>query len=331
MRYLVTGATGFIGGRLATRLRADGHEVRALVRARDSAPARRLRAAGVELHEGDVTDRATLVRPMRDVDGVFHLAVARTATARHPDAVTQVNVAGTRHVLEVMRTAAVAKGVYTSALAINGDTRGQLVDEHYRGEDPLPGAYERSKRRAHRDIVEPLLAEGLPLVVMLPGIVYGPGDRSAMRETFRQYLRGELPMLPRNTAYCWTHVDDAVAVHLQAMACGRAGEQYIVAGPVYTIVEAFEIAARLTGIPAPALRVAPGALRMAAAMLGVVEEGTSAPRWGRSTRRPTSGVSQLGNDAKARRELGFEPRPLEDGLRETLFHEMHALGMRVPE
>jgi len=223
--------------------------------------------------------------------------------------------------------------VLTSALAVYGDTRGRLVDEFHRDDGPLAGEYERTKREAYRDVAEPMMAEGLPLVVLLPGVVYGPNARSALHDTFRQYLRGELPMLPRETAYCWAHVDDVVDAHARAMRLGRAGESYIVGGPVHTVVEAFDLAARITGVPAPAMRVSPGVLRLAAAMMGVVEEDEAppAPRWGRAAgRRLGTGVSQIGNDAKARRELGFDPRPLAVGLRETLAHEMRALGLPPP-
>lgn len=333
MRYLVTGATGFIGSRLAARLRAEGSEVRALVRDVRAPAADVLRAIGVDVRGGDVTDPATLAGPMRDVDGVFHLAVARGRLAADATRLRQVNVRGTRHVLECMRAYGVARGVLTSALAINGDTNGQLVDEHHRYDGPLAGEYERTLRAAH-DVAAPMMDEGLPLVVLLPGVVYGPNARSALHDTFRQYLRGELPMLPRDTAYCWAHVDDVVDAHLRAMRLGRPGERYIVGGPVHTVVEAFELAARITGVPAPAARVAPAVLRLAAAMLGVVEEEppTAPHRWGRGVgaRRLATGVSQIGNDAKARRELGFEPRPLAEGLRETLEHEMRALGIAPP-
>jgi dihydroflavonol-4-reductase len=331
VRYLVTGATGFIGSRLAARLAAEGHEVRAIVRTPHSPAADVLRAGGVHVCAGDLRDRATLAAPMRDVDGVFHLAAARLSAERGADHVRMVNVDGTRYVLEAMRAYGVPRGVLTSALAVNGDTRGRLVDEFHCYDGPLAGVFERAKRDAYRAVAEPMMAEGLPLVVLLPGVVYGPDDRSALRDAFRQYLVGELPMLPRNTAYCWAHVDDVVDVHLRAMQQGHPGESYIVGGPAHTVVEAFEMAARITGVPAPALRVAPGVLRLAAAMMGVVDdEPPAAPRWGRGGRTITSGMSQIGNDAKARRELGFDPRPLAEGLRDTLAHEMRALGMRLP-
>lgn len=332
MHFLVTGATGFIGGPLVQRLLDDGCRVTALVRDRDAHAAQRLRAHGATIHVADITsDNGQGLRfAMRGVDGVFHLAAARVGAASDRGDLARVNVEGTRKVFEALRAIGIPRAVYTSALAVNGDTRGQLVDEHFRYDGPLPGDYERSKRRADREVVEPLCVAGAPVIVLMPGLVYGPGDRSAVRDTFRQYLRGELPLVPRNTAYCWSFVDDVVDVHVRAMLHGRVGERYIVAGPMHTFVDAFEIASRITGIPAPQAHVSPAVLRLAAAMLGVLDEPTP-PRWARTARRPAAGTSQLGNDAKARRELGFDPRDLDAGLRVTLRHEMREMGMHTAE
>lgn len=326
MRYYLTGATGFIGGRLARRLCEDGHEVHALVRSEGSGAA--LRTLGVVTHVGDITDKRSLVRGMRNADGVFHMAAwYRLGTAGRSTA-ERVNVTGTRNVLELMRELRIPRGVYTSTLAIFGDTRGRLVDEEHRAGGPNLSDFDRTKYRAHQEVAVPMMEEGLPLTIVIPGLVYGPGDTGAMRATFLQYLRRRLPMLPRNTTYCWGHVDDTADAHLRAMERGRPGESYIIAGPVHTFVEAFEIAERITGIPAPRGRVAPGVLRLAAAMMGVVDAvrpvvGSYTPE----AQRSIAGTTYIGSSAKARRELGFAPRPLDVGLRETLHHEMRELGL----
>lgn len=308
MRYLVTGAEGFVGARVTARLRADGHRVRA---------------------ERSVPGEDALHAATRGVDGVFHLAV-HDAPGAPDDEAAAINVEGTRRVLGAARAAGVPRSVVASSLVVNGDTRGQLVDEHHRYDGPLASAHARTLRRALREVVEPATAAGLPIVVLLHGLVYGPGDPGALGATLRRYLRGELPALPRDTAYCWAHVDDVADAHVAAMGAARDGERYIVAGPMYTVVGAFDIAERITGIPAPALRVAPAMLRMAAAMLGAADdEEAPPPRWGRVTPAARWGSSQLGNDAKARRELGFDPRPLEAGLRVTLAAERLAAGPQL--
>lgn len=326
MRYFLTGATGFIGGRLARRLTESGHDVHALVRTPAGGAA--LRAAGVTTHVGDITDKASMRGAMRGADGVFHVAAWYKVGARDRSMAEHINVGGTRNVLELMRELEIPRGVYTSTIAVFSDTRGRLVDEGYRYDGSSLTEYDRTKWTAHYAVAQPMIEAGLPLMIVLPGVVYGPGDTSAMRDTFLQYLKRQLPMLPRNTAYCWGHVDDTAEAHVRAMERGRPGESYIVAGPVHTFVEAFELAERITGIPAPRRRVAPGVLRMAAAMMGVVESMTPVSRsYSGETLRAVAGVTYIASNAKAKRELGFAPRPLAVGLRETLFHEMSGLGM----
>src|SRR5271169_3132545 len=147
MRYLVTGATGFIGGSVVRQLLAAGHQVSALVRRPSSATD--LAALGVALYPGDVTDRPSLREPMRGVDGVFHLAGWYKVGARDRSPGERINVAGTRHVLESMAEAGVPRGVYTSTLAVFSDTGGRLVDETYRHAGPWLSEYDRTKWVAH--------------------------------------------------------------------------------------------------------------------------------------------------------------------------------------
>lgn len=326
MKSFVTGATGFIGGRVARQLRAAGHEVTALVR--DPARARDLADLGVAVHAGDITERASLRRPMEGADGVFHIAAWYKVGARDRSQAHRINVDGTRHVLESMRELGIPRGVYTSTLAVFSDTRGRLVDESYFHAGPFLSEYDRTKWQAHYEVAVPMMREGLPLVVAQSGLVYGPGDTSMVRTTLVQYLQRKLPLAPRGTAYCWAHVEDVAHAHLLAMEKGRVGESYIIAGPRHTLIEALEIAERLTGIPAPRLHPPAGAMQALSRVMGVVEKLVPLPEsYTAEGLRSISGVTYLGSNAKARRELGYAPRPLEEGLRETLDHEMRLLGI----
>jgi nucleoside-diphosphate-sugar epimerase len=115
------------------------------------------------------------------------------------------------------------------------------------------------------------------------------------------------------------------------MEKGRAGESYNVNGPSHTLEDAFELAERITGVPAPRLRVPPAVLRGAAALTDQLERLGRLPlpeTYTAEGLRVVAGVTYLGDNRKAQRELGFNPRPLEDGLRETLLQEMRLLGLK---
>ena len=327
MKYFLTGATGFVGGRLARQLVEAGHQVVAVVR--DPARAKDLADPGIAVHQGDVTDKESMRAPMTGVDGVFHVAAWYKVGVKDKREAEATNVQGTRHVLELMRELGIPKGVYTSTLGVFSDTRGRLVDETYRYTGPYLTEYERTKAAAHYEVAEPMMAAGLPLVIVLPGLIYGPGDTSTVRRTLLQYLQGKLPMMPRESAYCWAHVDDVARGHILALEKGRPGESYIIAGPRHTFIEGMELAERITGLPAPRMRAAPGMMKAMAAVMGVVEKVAPVQEaYASESLRAIAGVTYLGDNAKARRELGYNPRSLQEGLAETLEHEMRLLGMK---
>ncbi|MFN8484386.1 MAG: NAD-dependent epimerase/dehydratase family protein [Anaerolineae bacterium] len=325
MRYFVTGATGFIGGRVARMLVAAGHEVVAV--ARNPAAASDLGNLGVEVVAGDVTDKESLRGPMTGVDGVYHIAGWYRVGVKDKSQAVKINVDGTRNVLEVMRELAIPRGVYTSTLAVNSDTHGRVVDETYHTTGPFLSEYDRTKWVAHYQVAEPMIAEGLPLVIVMPGVVYGIGDTSSIRTTFLQYLERKLPVIPQRTAFCWATVEDTAQGHLLAMEKGRVGESYMICGEPYTLVEALDLAETVTGISRPT-SVPPFVLRAGSSVMRLVEKGVSVPeQFSSENLRVTAGVTYLGSNARAKRELGFAPRPLEEGLPEMLYHEMGLLGL----
>lgn len=325
MRYFLTGATGFLGGVLARQLRDAGHVVRAI--ARSPTRASSLVDLGVEVHAGDVTDLESMRAPMTGVDGVFHVAGWYKLGVRDRAAAVGTNIDGTRNVLRLMRELGVPRGVYTSTLAVNSDTRGLVVDESYVFRGRHISLYDSTKAEAHA-LAEDAAAQGLPLVIVQPGLIYGPGDTSAVRKTWIQYLQHRLPALPSKTAYCWAHVEDEARGHVLAMERGRVGRRYFLAGPVHTLVEALEMAESLTGVPAPKSRLPPAVLKGAAAAMQLVDPFIRLPPAATPEGlRVLAGVTYLGSSARAQAELGWRARPLRDGLAETLRHEMRGLGM----
>ncbi len=314
MRYFVTGATGFIGSHVAAQLRARGDEVVAIVRSPKKQSL--LPSLGVEVVVGDVIDRDSLRTPMRGVDGVFHIAGWYKIGVKDRRTALATNVEGTRNVLSVMQELGIRRGVYTSTLAIFSDTRGAIRDESYRSPARWLTLYDESKWRAHYEVAEPMIREGLPLTIVLPGAVYGPGDTSPMHDVWVEYLSRKLRAVPKTTALCFGHVDDTAQGHLLAMDKGKSGESYIIAGPPHTLVEAIAIGSHATGIPGPSSHPSRGMIRFLAALT-------------RNERLRIAAATYLGSNAKAHRELGFAPRPLEGGLPPTLKDELERLSRKA--
>ncbi len=324
MNYFITGATGFIGNRVARALLRGGHDVVVLARAPHRA--RDLKALGATVVQGDVTDRDSMREGMRGVDGVFHIAAIYEIGTRDPLAMERINVGGTRNVLELMRELHIPKGVYTSTIAVFSDTRGHLVDENYLFEGEHISQYDRTKWMAHYEIAKSMVFDGLPLVIVQPSLVYGPGDHSSIADMFMDFLRHRLPMIPREASFSWAHVDDVVDGHLQAMSRGEIGESYILSGPVHSLVDAFQIAAQLTRRRPPAIHAGPGLLRLFASAAQRVESVIPLPAtYSSESLRVAAGTSYIASFEKARTCLGYDPRPLEQGMKGFLTDLAHRL------
>lgn len=316
MRFFVTGATGFLGGYVAARCLSEGDAVSALVADREQA--RSIARYGVEPHIGSILDQDSMRRGMRGVDGVFHTAEWHAVGERRRRLVERINVDGARNVLELAMSFGVRRIVYTGSLAVYGDTRHRVVavNDGYQGR--LLTRYDRSKHRARAEVVEPLLRLRAPIVVLQPGVVYGPGDPTALGRLLTRYVVGRVPVVPTGTTYSWGHVQDVADVHYLAMRHASPGRTYIVGGPRHTLREVLAVVGRIVGkrrgpfpIPGAALRP----LAVAAGALGVVVPPL---RGIADSIRATAGATYLGDDTPARRELGFDPRPVAEGIPDTV-------------
>jgi dihydroflavonol-4-reductase len=328
MEYFVTGATGLIGTHVVEQLVDDGHDVVALTRSRSNASHL---PEEVSVVEGDITDKASLREPMTSVDGVFHIAAWFYVGPgpRHVKTAERINVDGTRNVLELIDELDIPKGVYTSTVGVYPGTSGDTLDESVTPECPTFAVYFRTKWQAHYEVAQPMMDDGLPLVIVQPGAVYGPLDKlyGSARGAFRDYLTGDLPFVPRNWKLPFDYVEDTARAHIRAMEDGVPGEEYIIASEPRTIVEVFARAEEITGVPAP--RVVSDVVFSGLARVMRVAERVVTPPEGLEAEMMEffAGKRYNVDNTKATRELGIEHRPLEDGLREYLAWEIDQLDM----
>ena len=323
MKYFLTGGTGFIGSRVVRRLVEDGHEVVAVTR--DRANAADL-PDEVEVVEGDVRDKETLREPMRGVDGVFHIAAwyfvgpgpEKAQMAR------EINIDGTRNVLELVQELEIPKAVYTSTIGVMGDVGEGPVDETFRYERPLPTVYQETKWIAQYQVARPMMQAGLPLVVVMPGIVYGPGQKEmgTLRVYIKRFLRGTLPVVPRGRTFSYDHVEDTARAHVQAMDRGTPGEEYFIGSTPMTVDSALETVADILD-RRPPRAVPPWVIGFLASAMGVLEHMITPPKGFEAEALRFLAESNFDVDnAKARRDLGLEHRPFEEGIREYLEWEL---------
>ena len=319
MKVFVTGATGFIGGNVAGQLRARGDEVVCLVRSPEKAAG--LTALGCEIASGDLGDAEAIRKGIEGCDAVVHAAAMYEVgipAKQHP-AMWEANVAGTEHVLNAARETGVAKLVYVSTCGIFGNTHRQVVDESY--EHPgkeFTSYYEETKLEAHR-IAKRMIADGLPGVIVQPGGVYGPDDTSQVADLLQEFFAGKLVLMPfPEFGMCLTHVEDIAGGILLALDKGRVGETYVLSGPVTTMREAIETVATATGRKAPKRAMPVGLMKALTPIGPLVGKMMGQPPNLRELISSADGVTFWASHEKASRELGYAPRGLEEGLRQTL-------------
>jgi nucleoside-diphosphate-sugar epimerase len=316
MKAFVTGGTGFIGQTVVRQLIERGYQVTALARSESGGAA--LRRLGAQVVSGDITNRESMREGMRGSDVVFHIAAVYDFSPAGMAQCSHVNVGGTRNVLGLAHELGVPRIVYTSSLAVFGDTHGELPDETYYTAGPFLNEYDHSKWQAHYEVARPLIAQGAPIIIVMPGVVYGPGDNSWLLEFMRMFYRGRLPLLPGpESILTYTYVEDVAEGHILAAEKGRIGESYILAGPAVPTGEMVDFWAQLTGKPRPVVRIP---ARLARNLAPVAERAQAMLPQSQAMSAElfrTMGVSYAGRADKARTELGWRPRPLQTGMLET--------------
>jgi dihydroflavonol-4-reductase len=322
VKVFLTGATGFIGGEVARQLRERGDEVLCLVRSPEKAG--KLTELGCELVSGDLSSEAPIRKGMEGCDAVIHAAAVYEVgiPASQRPAMREANVGGTERVLGAALQEKIPRVVYVSTVGVFGNTNGRIVDESYEHPaESFTSAYEETKWEAHQ-VAKRLISEGLPCVIVQPGGVYGPGDTSSVGQLLDQFLSGKMPLMPfPELGICLTHVEDIAGGILLALDKGTAGEAYVISGPATTMREALSVVAGVTGRKAPKHAI-PTPLMKAMIPIGpLVGKVMGQPPNLRELISSADGVTFWASYEKAKNELGYEPRGLEEGLRAMLAAE----------
>ncbi len=319
MRIFVTGGTGFIGGRVVSKLRERGDEVVALVRSPEKAV--ELEALGCEWVEGDLSSTTAIRRGMDRTDAVVHAgAIYKVGIpASERAGMTDTNVHGTERVLDAAIEAGIGRIVYVSTVGVFGNTRDRIVDETYKRDgDEFLSCYDETKFRAH-EVALDRIAQGAPIVIVQPAGVYGPGDHSEIANIIDQVKTGKLKMMVfPELGLDLVHVDDVADGIVNALDRGRVGESYVLGGEITRMRNLVELVAEMTGRKAPKRALPVGLMKISAPAGPLVGKALGFPPNLRELIRTSDGVTLWASDEKARRELGYDPRELREGLADTL-------------
>jgi len=315
----VTGATGFVGSRVVRRLLGRGNRVRVL--ARNSSLKANLAGLDCEVVIGDLRDEGSLERCVQGCRRVYHVAADYRLWARNPQDIYDSNVAGTRNLLSACCEAGVDKIIYTSTVGTIAPAAGdQPTDEESPVSlDDMIGHYKRSKFMAEQ-VAREHAESGLPVVIVNPTTPVGAGDvkPTPTGRIILEFIQGRMPAFV-DTGLNLVSVEDVAEGHLLAAEKGRTGERYILGGENRTLEELLRMLASICGRRAPRVRIP----WLAAYVAALVDQSVEGVLLGQEPAIPIEGVRMARHkmyvsSQKARCELGYDPKPLGQALREAV-------------
>jgi NAD+-dependent farnesol dehydrogenase len=318
LRVLVVGSTGFLGKSVARRLARAGHALRLLARSGSNLEGL---PTDADIVRGDVTDPGSLERAADGCHAIVHMAAMVKMWTPDRGVFDRVNVGGLRNVLAAAERAR-ARVVYTSSFMALGPAGPAPGDESLVHPGRPRNDYERTKAEA--DVVaREAAAAGRDIVILYPGVVYGPGDvtdGNIVVKMVTDHLAGKLPGIvgPGDRLWSYSYVEDVADGHLSALERGGAGERYVLAGENVTMDGLFRTLQEVANVRPPRIHI-PFAVASALGYASVL--------WAEMTGHPPLLTHEVVgvfrehwaySSAKAERELGYRPRPLREGLAQTM-------------
>ena len=312
---MVTGGTGVVGTAMVTRLLATERPVRVLVRSDDGAA--RVRSWGAEPVLGDVLDASSLSAAVRGVEVVYHVAGLNSLCLKAPAALYEVNVSGTRNVVEAAARSGVVRLVLTSSGAAIGERKNSVGSETSEHRGSFLSHYERSKHLSERLAFDLGARYGLEVVAVNPCSVQGPGRSTGTARILSAYIEGRLKLF-LDTRLSIVDIDDCAEGHLLAERKGVPGERYLLCGATLSSREALQLISRLAGTSQEP-RLVPAAAAYAAAACAEVAARVKGkdPSVCRAMVK-TIAFGHAYDGSRASRELGLVYTPVEETLGRTI-------------
>jgi dihydroflavonol-4-reductase len=323
-KTLITGGTGFIGSHLARALAARGDDLRLLIRSAN--PAEHLAELEFERVNGEITDRRAVRRAVAGVDRAFHVAGTTSMRRGAASKVIATNVGGTRILCEEALEAGVGRVVHCSSAAAIGPAppRGRADETQAFPAAARRITYVYSKHEAEGEALR-VAAHGLDVVIVNPTFVLGPDDPTGTSMGLvRRFLQREIPVYVDGGINI-SDVRDVAQGQILADEVGASGERYLLAGRNFTLQRLFADLERISGVPAPALKLPSGLAQGAAD--AVERFGLPVPVSADEVR--SASLWWTYTPAKAKRELGYRPRPHEETLADAVAWQSEQLGDRV--
>jgi len=316
MKAFVTGGTGFIGRHLVQQLLDRGYEVAGLTPNEKAAGT--LSALGATPVIGNINDVESMRAAMSDSDFVFHCAGWDKIGTNDWMQAEAINVAGTRTVLRLAIELKIPRIIHTSSSAVFGDTHGQLVDETFLQGGPFISEHARTRWLAHYKVALPLIEQGAPITIVIPGVLFGPGDESLIADLMRAFYGGKMPAVPGpEFTVSYVHVGDVSRGLILAAEEGKPGESYIIAGPAIPLGEMVDFWAQITGKPAPKLHIPARFLKPFGPVFDALRGFLNLPTLFSQEAIELINITSMTRADKAKSELGWRSRSLHDGMTET--------------
>ena len=316
MKVFVTGGTGFIGQHVVRKLLNRGYDVVGLARSEKAATV--LNELGARVTFGDILDRESMRDSMTGSDIVIHLAGWYKLGSHDWMQAEVTNVAGTRNVLQLAYQLGVPKIIYTSTHTVFGDTKGEMVDETFFQGGPFANEYDRTKWLAHYKVAMPLIEAGAPIVILIPGVIYGPGDHSLIGQLMELYYRRRMLAIPGpDFTTTYAHVEDIAEGHILAVEKGKVGQSYILAGPAVPLGEVVDFWGQLTGRPVPMFRVPARFIIPFTPLFSALGNLFALPPLLSEDAVRLLTMNNMVLATKAQKELGWRTRSMQEGMIET--------------
>jgi dihydroflavonol-4-reductase len=319
MKIFVTGGTGFIGTHLVKCLAETEHELVCL--ARETSDVSALKGLGVTIAMGDVTDKESLLRGMQGCDWVANLANLFLFWVPDRQVYTDVNIEGTRNVMESVLETGISKVVHVSTAAVWGKT-GWPISEGTPVGSERASEYARTKYEGERIAWRLHKEQGLPLVMVYPAAVLGPNDPKAAGRYVKNIARHRMPaQILTDSPFPFVYVGDVCEVILGALEKeGNIGEKYLVSGENLTWGEFNHLICDVAGVPLPFLRLPDAMTAFNARFLtGVANLIQRPPLLDLSVDQVSLMKQGFRVDAsKAERELGIQYTPIRRALEQAI-------------